>query len=217
MTPLTAPIMSAPPARPVYIVDDDSMIRRSLSFSLGSAGYAPRAFASGRDFVEAAASLAPGCVLLDVRMPDLDGFGVLNALGAELYERLVVIVMTGHGDVETAVRAMKQGARDFLEKPFTDATLTEILDAAFATLQVDCMAAAERRDAAARVSLLTARERQILQGLMKALPSKVLAHSLGISTRTVEMHRRNLIRRMGVKSSTEAVRVALRANVRTDC
>jgi len=208
----TAIIRSARrPADQVYIVDDDSMVRRSLSFSLGTGGFATRAFASGRDFLDEVDMLSPGCVLLDIRMPEMGGLAVLDELGTKV-ARFAVVAMTGHGDVDTAVRAMKSGARDFIEKPFTDVALTVILTTLFQEIPNYVDADAERKDAAARVARLTPREQEVLRGLVAGLPNKALAISLGISVRTVEMHRGNLMERLGVKSLGEAVRIAISAS-----
>ena len=211
--PLLAPI-SLPASRPpdqVYIVDDDSMVRRSLSFLLSTSGFGTRAFASGRDFLDEVDMLATGCVLLDIRMPGLDGLAVLEELGTRV-QRFAVVAMTGHGDVDIAVRAMKRGARDFLEKPFTDAVLIETLTTLVRVLPRQIGAHAGSKDAAARVALLTPREQEVLHGLLAGLPNKVMADKLGISVRTVEMHRGNLMERMGVKSLAEAVRIAIAAS-----
>lgn len=197
----------------VYIVDDDSMVRRALSFSLGIAGFATRAFASGQDFLDEVDMLTPGCVLLDVRMPDIDGLAVLDALGAKR-QRFAVVAMTGHGDVDTAVRAMKRGASDFLEKPFTDAAVTDLLSTLARALPVNLDAEADRQAAAARVARLTPREQDVLRGLLAGLSNKAVAHKLGISIRTAEMHRGNLMKRMGVNSVAEAVRVAVSASLK---
>ncbi|MEG3178679.1 response regulator [Sphingomonas sp. RB3P16] len=198
----------------VYIVDDDSMVRRSLSFSLSTAGYATRAFASGRDFLDEVDILPAGCVLLDIRMPEIDGLAVLEDLGARIH-RLSVIAMTGHGDITTAVQAMKRGAKDFLEKPFTDAALIEMLNSLFALLPAHADAAHERKEAVARVGQLTPRERDVLQGLVAGMSSKAVALKLGIGIRTVEMHRLNLMGRIGTKSIAEVVRIAGLAGVAT--
>lgn len=196
----------------VYVVDDDREVRRSLSFMLATAELNSRPFASGIDFLEALDGLKPGCILLDIRMPEVDGFHVM----AELARRRVewpVIVMTGHGEVSVAVRAMKLGAVDFIEKPFEEAILLSSLERAF-TLLKDRGETAERKQAAeGKVSSLTTREREVLQGLMAGLPNKLLARHLGISLRTVEMHRANMMDRLGVGSLAEALTLAVQAGV----
>lgn len=200
------------PGSRVYIVDDDSMVRRSLSFSLRTLGYQTRAFATGADFLNEADLLAPGCVLLDIRMPHVDGLAVLEALGAQV-QRFAVVAMTGHGDVDTAVRAMKRGARDFLEKPFSDDLLAEILGALLCELPIQAEAEAKRKEATARIALLSPREHDVLRGLVAGQSNKAVAHRLGIGIRTVEMHRGKLMSRLGVKSLAEAVRIAVAAAV----
>jgi two-component system response regulator FixJ len=196
----------------VYVVDDDREVRRSLSFMLGTADLNSRPFASGIDFLEALDDLKPGCILLDIRMPEVDGFHVM----AELARRRVewpVIVMTGHGEVSVAVRAMKLGAVDFIEKPFEEGILLGSLDRAF-TLLKDRGETAERKQMAEdRVKALTSREKEVLQGLMAGMPNKLLARELGISLRTVEMHRANMMDRLGVGSLAEALTLAVQAGV----
>jgi two-component system, LuxR family, response regulator FixJ len=196
----------------VYVVDDDREVRRSLSFMLGTADLNSRPFGSGIDFLEALDDLKPGCVLLDIRMPEVDGFHVM----AELARRRIewpVIVMTGHGEVSVAVRAMKLGAVDFIEKPFEEAILLGSLDRAF-TLLKDRGETAERKQMAEdRVKALTTREKEVLQGLMAGMPNKLLARELGISLRTVEMHRANMMDRLGVGSLAEALTLAVQAGV----
>lgn len=208
------PLADAPGGQPgqrlVYIVDDDSSLRRSLTFALTTAGYEVRAFASGRDFLEEVDALDPGCVLLDLRMPDLGGFAVLDELGKRS-RRFPVVTITGHGDVETAVRAMKHGSRDFLEKPFSDSALLGALESVFATLPAEIEADSERLRATRLVARLTPRERELLEGLVAGFSNKGVANQLGLSVRTVEMHRGNLMDRLGVKSLADVVRIALLA------
>lgn len=197
-------------SRNVYVVDDDISVRRSVSFALATAGFAVRAFGTGRDFLDAADALAPGCVLLDLRMPDLGGFAVLRELG-ERRRRFPVVTITGYGDIETAVNAMKLGSRDFLEKPFSDAALLSVLDSVFASLPREVEAEGERLRAEGLVAGLTPRERELLEGLVAGLSNKGVANKLGVSVRTVEMHRGNLMDRLGVKSLADVVRIALLA------
>lgn len=196
----------------VYVVDDDREVRRSLSFMLATAELNSRPFASGIDFLEALDDLKPGCVLLDIRMPEVDGFHVMAELARKRVE-WPVVVMTGHGEVSVAVRAMKLGAVDFIEKPFEEAILLSSLERAF-TLLKDRGETAERKQMAEnKVNSLTTREREVLQGLMAGLPNKLLARHLGISLRTVEMHRANMMDRLGVGSLAEALTLAVQAGV----
>lgn len=196
----------------VYIVDDDRDVRSSISFMLGTSGMRSRPFASGTDFIDSLDHLEPGSILLDVRMPDIDGVGVLEEL-ARRDIHWPVIVMTGHGEVSLAVQTMKLGAIDFLEKPFDEELLRTCLARAAELLEKESGASERRRDARERVEKLTDRERDVLQGLMAGMPNKLIAHELGISLRTVEMHRANMMNRLGVKSLAEALRIAADAQL----
>ncbi|MEG3179526.1 response regulator transcription factor [Sphingomonas sp. LT1P40] len=198
--------------RRVYVVDDDSMIRRSLSFALGTAGFAVRPFASGNDFIDELSALPLGCVLLDLRMPGMDGFALLDLLHNSHCD-LPVIVMTGHGDVVTAVRAMKAGARDFIEKPFDDAALRDMLEQTFEHLADGVPSANIRAQARARLAALTPREFDVLRALAGGLPNKVIADRLTLSVRTVEMHRANMMDRLGLTSLADLLRLAFTADV----
>lgn len=196
--------------RHVYLVDDDEAIRRSASFMLKTSGFVVAAFASGIDFLKAAHGLGLGCVLLDVRMPDIDGL----AVQAELKARgipLPVIVMTGHGDVTVAVAAMKAGAVDFLEKPFEKAELLAALDDGFARIDQTGHRAERAALAVVRLDALTPRERDVLHGLVNGLPNKTIGYDLGISPRTVEIHRAHLMTKLEVRSLAEALRIAFAA------
>lgn len=197
----------------VYVVDDDRMVRRALFFSLGTAGFDVRSFASGNDLLEEIANLDPGCILLDLRMPEKDGADVLRELGDRV-QRFPVVIITGHGEIEVAVRTMKMGASDFLEKPFTDAALLEVLEPIFQALPLQTEVNAERAEAEARVANLTARERELLSAIVSGLANKGAALQMGISVRTVEVHRANLMKRLGASSVGEAVRVALLAGMK---
>lgn len=196
----------------VYVVDDDRDVRRSLSFMLGASDIRAHPFGSGQDFIDALPDLAPGCVLLDLRMPHIDGFHVMAEL-ARCEVDWPVIVMTGHGEVPLAVRAMKLGAVDFIEKPFSEETLLACFDNAFTLLEERREAGRRRRDARERVGQLTARETDVLRGLLAGDANKQLAARLGISLRTVEMHRGNMMERLGVDSLAEALRLALEAGL----
>lgn len=197
---------------PIYVVDDDDAIRRSLSFLLKTSGYAVRLFEGGTAFLKEAAGLEPGCVLLDVRMPDIDGLEVQRELRARGI-MLPVVIMTGHGDIDMAVAAMKAGASDFIEKPFEKAALLGCVEAARLLSAADRGAGARAEDARARLNVLTDRERDVLDGLVEGLPNKTIAFDLGISPRTVEIHRANLMQKLEVKSLAEALRIAFHAGV----
>ncbi|MBH1993136.1 MAG: response regulator [Sphingomonadaceae bacterium] len=197
---------------PIYVVDDDEAIRRSLSFLLRTSGFAVELFEGGLPFLKAAGALAPGCVLLDVRMPDMDGLEVQRELRARGV-MLPVVIMTGHGDVDMAVAAMKAGASDFIEKPFEKAALLACIEAARAQSVAARGASAQAQEAQARLNILTDRERDVLNGLVEGLPNKTIAFDLGISPRTVEIHRANLMQKLEVRSLAEALRIAFHAGV----
>jgi two-component system response regulator FixJ len=197
-----------PPERTVHVVDDDAAVRRSLERLLSSAGFAAVSYPTPEAFLEAAPGLAAGCILLDVQMPGMDGL----MLQAELRARgggLPVIVMTGHGDVARAVRAMKAGAADFIEKPFDDEILVAAIEAALGKVGRDRDAAA----AAQRIATLSPREREVLEGLVGGRSNKEIAFDLGISTRTVEVHRSRMMERLDVRQFAEAVRLAVLAGL----
>jgi len=196
----------------VHVVDDDRDVRCSISFMLEASKLQSRPFGSGRDFLESLPDLNPGCILLDIRMPEMDGFQVMTSL-AEWGTDWPVIVMTGHGEIPMAVRAMKLGAFDFIEKPFEESVLLESLGNAFELLKDRGEQAGRKRAAIARIALLTGREREVLRGLLAGLPNKVIAIRLGISLRTVEMHRSNMMDRLQVGSLAQALTLALQADV----
>lgn len=196
----------------VYIVDDDEAVRDSLSVLLESKVYAVRSFASAPEFLKAASALRPGCLIVDIRMPEMDGL--------ELQQRLTdrslnfpLIVITGHGDVPLAVRAMKAGAVDFIEKPFALEAILSSLEAAFSRLDTSGERDSVKAPAAAKLALLSSRELQVLKGLLAGLPNKSIAYDLEISPRTVEIHRARLMDKMGARSLSELIRLALAAGV----
>ena len=196
----------------VYLVDDELAVRRSISFMLKTAGMKVEGFESGEAFLKVANSLDPGCVLLDVRLGDIDGLAVQQIL-RDRGIMLPVIIITGHGDVGLAVRAMKAGAVDFIEKPFEKATLVGAI--AQAQLHNQGIEQLHRLAAAAQAQLnvLTPRERDVLEGLVNGQSNKVVAYDLGISPRTVEIHRANLMAKLGVHSLSDALRIAFTARM----
>jgi len=199
-------------SRTVYVVDDDRNVRMMISYTLTDAELNSHPFASGADFLAALPDLKPGCILLDVRMPDMDGLEVM----AELSRRGIdwpVVFMTGHGEVGVAVEAMKLGAIDFLQKPFAEDALLACFARGFDLLDSRSEAAERRRRARERASQLTARETEVLQGLLAGLSNKLLAERLGISLRTVEMHRGNMMDRLGVDNLAEALTLAMEAGL----
>lgn len=196
--------------RLVHLVDDDEAIRRSASFMLKTSGFLVQTYESGVELLRKASSLEPGCILLDIRMPGMDGLEVQQKL-QQSGVALPVVIMTGHGDVTLAVQAMKAGAVDFIEKPFEKAVLLSALEDAFQRLERGEATADRSRDAATRLQALTAREREVLDGLAQGLPNKTIAYDLGISPRTVEIHRANMMSKLGVRSLSEALRIAFSA------
>jgi len=196
----------------VYLVDDDDGVRRSIGFMLKTSGYRVESFESGTVLLSQVRKLDPGCILLDIRMPNMDGLEVqeeLNALGITY----PVIIMTGHGDVEMAVRAMKAGACDFIEKPFEKPTLIKALELAESHLAEDGLRGKRREDARVLLNGLTPREDDVLAGLVKGYPNKTIGYDLGISPRTVEIHRANLMQKVGVHSLSDLLRIAFAAGI----
>ncbi|MBW8784672.1 MAG: response regulator transcription factor [Novosphingobium sp.] len=198
--------------RLVHLVDDDEAIRRSASFMLRTAGLVVKTYASGIELLDAASELTQGCILLDVRMPEMDGLEVQRAL-REHGVFLPVIIMTGHGDVGLAVQAMKDGSVDFIEKPFEKSVLMSALDAGFGYLEQAGRHRGRMDEAQAKLGILTPREREVLEGLVRGHPNKTIAYDLGISARTVEIHRANVMSKLGVASLSEALRIAFAAGL----
>jgi len=196
----------------VHIVDDEDAIRRSASFMLKTSGYAVETWPSGTAFLKEIRHVPEGCVLLDVRMPEMDGLEVQQAL-LDRGVTMPVIVLTGHADVSIAVRAMKAGAVDFLEKPFEKAVLLASIETAFARMASADGAAARAAEADVILGVLTPREREVLEGLAQGLPNKTIAYDLGISPRTVEVHRANLMAKLDVRSLSDALRLAFAAGL----
>lgn len=196
----------------IYIVDDEDAVRRSAGFMLKTSGFEVHAYASGVDFLKAAKKLDPGCVLLDVRMPDMDGLEVQQELNAQGIA-MPVIVLTGHGDVATAVQAMKGGASDFLEKPFEKASLLEAIKRGSEKIGRKEEATKSEHEAKVRIAALTSREQDVLRELVRGHPNKTIAYDLGISPRTVEVHRANVMSKLGVRSLSDALRIAFAARL----
>ena len=197
----------------VHLVDDDGAIRRSASFMLKTSGYQVKSYESGVELLKSTSELSQGCILLDIRMPGMDGLEVQQAL-QEKGVTLPVIIMTGHGDVTLAVRAMKAGAIDFIEKPFEKATLLGAIEQGLKRLREVETGRDLAKEASVRLHALTPRERDVLDGLAKGLPNKTIAYDLGISPRTVEIHRANLMTKLEVRSLSEALRIAFAAEAR---
>ena len=192
----------------VYVVDDDEAVRRGLGFLLNSAGYQPKLFESAVHFLASAADVAPGCVVTDVRMPDMDGVELVRRLGSMGLAHQIVVI-TGHGDVQLAVEAMKAGAIDFLEKPFKDDLLLAAVEAALEVKGRVAQTRATQARFAELLSELTPREQQVLDGIVAGKMNKMIAYDLGISERTVEVYRANIMQKTGASSLSELVRMAL--------
>jgi two-component system response regulator FixJ len=202
-----------PPELTVFIVDDDDAVRDSLQVLLESADLPVEAFASPTAFLDSPAPGRAGCLLVDVRMPEMDGIAVQERLRAAK-SPLPVIVMTGHADVPLAVRAMKAGAVDFIEKPFDDeaiiGTVHRALEIARQSQQAEPGPSPET---AQRLATLTPREREVLEGLVAGRANKVIAFDLDISPRTVEIHRARVMEKMQARSLSQLVRMALEAGI----
>ncbi|MHA6332826.1 response regulator transcription factor [Qipengyuania sp. CAU 1752] len=195
---------------PVYLIDDDDSVRRSIGFMLKTSGYQVEMFVSGDEFLSKVQNLEPGCILLDIRMPGKDGLEVQ----AELNQRGVnypVTLMTGHGDVDMAVKAMKAGASDFIEKPFEKATLLDSLQHAQHQLEETDRRHSRGNQARVLLNSLTPRERDVLAGLVDGYPNKTIGYDLGISPRTVEIHRANLMTKLEVHNLSDLLRIAFAA------
>lgn len=196
----------------VHIVDDDRDVRQGLSFMLGLLNYQTLQFSSGPDFLSNVSRIPTGVVVVDLRMPGVDGFQVFS----EMKRRGVawpVIVMTGHGEVPLAVHAMREGAIDFIEKPFTKDAVEKSLNMAFERLAEVEEERKRRQQFLEKISSLTRREFDVLRGLVAGLPNKSIARALNVSLRTVEMHRANMMDRLQVESLSEALSVAIAAGV----
>ena len=198
--------------RTVFLVDDDEAIRHSASFMLRHAGYTVKTFPDGISFLEQVSNEMDGCILLDVRMPGMDGLEVqatLNQRGITL----PVIILTGHGDVPVAVEAMKGGAIEFLEKPYEKTALVGAIDNAFGLL--DTQVAEDKRslEAKAKLASLTPRETEVLECLVDGLTNKGIAQSLSISPRTVEIHRAHMMEKLDADSLSGALRLAFLAGL----
>ena len=194
----------------VHVVDDDAALRDSLAFLLETAGFRARLHDSAPALLWATAegSLEPGCILTDVRMPEMNGLDLTRTL-TERGAPHPVIVMTGHADVPLAVEAMKAGAVDFIEKPFDDGVMLAAVARALEGPSRTAPALAQNPEVAARLTSLSARERQVLDGLVAGQPNKAIALDLGISARTVEVYRANVMTKMQVRSLPELVRITV--------
>ncbi len=196
----------------VYIIDDDDAVRDSLSVQLEASGYEVASFPSAVSFLEIASKLQPGCVISDVQMPDMDGMELQQRLN-ELNLDLPVVIVTGHADVALAVRAMKAGAVDFIEKPFEERAILDSLQNAqtrFAAQRASAQAGASARE---KLATLTPREREVFDQMVRGKQNKVIAYDLDISPRTVEVHRARVLEKLEARSLSELVRLALAAGL----
>jgi two-component system response regulator FixJ len=196
----------------VHVIDDDAALRDSLSFLLGTARLDVKTYESAEAFLSALPGVNSGCIITDVRMPNMSGVDLLRKLN-ELQIALPVIVITGHGDVQLAVEAMKIGAADFIEKPFDDEMLLNAVRAALARWEDKCKEVSERSSYVEKLEMLSSRERDVLEGLIAGKANKVIAFDLGISPRTVEIYRANVMTKTGANSLPELVRMALLAGL----
>jgi two-component system, LuxR family, response regulator FixJ len=196
----------------VHVIDDDEAIRDSLIFLFGTVGLDVRTYESAAVFLSSLPGVEAGCIVTDVRMPGISGVDLLHRLRG-LGVKMPVIVITGHGDVQLAVEAMKIGARDFIEKPFDDEMLLGAVKTALNDVGRKAQHEAERAALLERLARLTNRERDVLQGLVAGKPNKIVAFDLGISPRTVEIYRANVMTKMGAGSLSELVRMALIAGI----
>lgn len=196
----------------VHVIDDDDAVRDSVAFLLRSAKIDVRTYESAMAFLDTIAANDTGCVVTDVRMPGMSGVDLLRQLKTKGFT-MPVIVITGHGDIQLAVEAMKSGAADFLEKPFDDEVLLKSVKSALHRLEQHTQNESERAELCNRVAALSTRERQVLEGLVAGKANKVIAFDLGISPRTVEIYRAHVMTKMNAGSLSELVRMALLAGV----
>jgi two-component system response regulator FixJ len=196
------------PAPIVHVIDDDEALRDSIRMFLVNEGLEVRTYASADAFLANLDSASVGCVVTDVRMPGKSGMDLLVEI-ARLGLALPVIVITGHADVPLAVRAMKTGAVDLLEKPFKGEALIEAVQRAFAVGRDSHLSAVSQQEAQARLAMLTARETEVLERLVRGQPNKIIAYEMGISPRTVEVHRANVMKKTHAGSLSELVRMFL--------
>lgn len=195
----------------VHVIDDDEAVRDSLAFLLEAADLTVRTYESAVTFLEQASGIEGGCIVTDIRMPEMTGLDLVRHLN-DRGSSLPVIVITGHGDVPLAVEAMRAGVVDFIEKPFNEEVMLSALRRALDLSRNHAEEASERREIAGRLAKLSMRERQVLDGLVAGQANKVVAQNLGISPRTVEVYRANLMTKMKASSLSELVRMTLNAD-----
>ncbi|WP_423140742.1 response regulator transcription factor [Parablastomonas sp. CN1-191] len=201
---------SIPDGRIVYVIDDNAEIRKSLHFALSSSGITVWPFGRPKDFLDLLDGLTPAPIIVDVRMPEIDGVRLLELIRERDIE-WPVIMMTAHGEISIAVSAMKLGALDFIEKPFKIEHLEDLLSTAHAKSEGDSLAVAQRQDAADKFATLTGREKEVTLGFASGLSNKQIGEDLHISVRTVEVHRAAALKKLKVKSTAEVVQLLLLA------
>ncbi|KRP93709.1 nitrogen fixation protein FixJ [Bradyrhizobium pachyrhizi] len=199
-------------ARRILVIDDDDAMRDSLAFLLDISGFWVATHETATAFLNDIASGPVDCVVSDIRMPGMSGLELVRKLKADRIDCPVVLI-TGHGDVSLAVEAMKAGAVDFIEKPFEDEVLLRAINAALEARPMKPADDAAKLEAEARLADLTSRERDVLRGLLAGKINKVIAHDLGISPRTVEVYRANLMAKTSVRSMSELMRIAIAAGL----
>lgn len=195
----------------VYLVDDDPAVRDSLGMLIEQEGYAVECFASAEAFLEASLADGPGCIVLDLRMPGMDGIRLQDELGHRSFA-LPIIFLSGHGDIPTSVRAIKAGALDFLTKPVTGDALLRCIETAIAESRRRQVAVEANHNAASRLATLTEREREVMALAITGLANKEIARTLGISHRTVEIHKARLMQKTGADTVLDLARLAEAGN-----
>lgn len=196
----------------IHLIDDDEDVRRALAFLLTTTGYAVRVYESAVAFLNAIASVQPGCIVTDLRMAEVDGLELQRRLKT-FAVKMPVIIMTAHGDVPLAVEAMKAGAVDFIEKPFDDETLLTAISTALNHFSAAGQHDATVRQVQEKLHSLSPREKQVLEALLLGHPNKTIAYDLTLSPRTVEVHRANVMCKMGANSLSDLIRMTLLAKV----
>lgn len=202
--------MTEPLDHTIWVVDDDPSVRRSLVRLLRACGYHVETCESAEEFLESEWRRSPGCLVLDVRLPDLNGLELQSIL-QERAAWLPIIFITGHGDVPMSVRAMKAGSVDFLTKPFTDRALLAAVKQALMECTSRMTASIEREDTRRRLESLSSREREVLSGVVAGRLNKQIATELGIAMRTVKLHRAHVMEKLGVRSVADLVRLVEKA------
>ena len=192
----------------VFVVDDDEAVRKGLTFLLRAAGHAVETFASADAFLASYDPARPGCLLLDIRMPQRTGLDLQQELTARAWT-VPTIFITGHGTVPIAIAAMKAGAFDFIEKPLRDDALLESVDRALRWAEATREDRLQLAELKTRAALLTAREREVLDRVAQGEPNKIIARALGISVRTVEIHRSHILEKMAARTISELIRMAV--------